>query len=539
MQRRDFLKGALGTAALTLAGGLAACRGVDPLPPEAGWRAGELDHLLPTASHDRLLLKASFRSARRRPRLHLAGRVVAGEPRDGTGRFYRFLVEGLEPATTYELALRDADGAPLSDPWPLRTFPAPGSMPQRFRLLAYTCAGGSDLFLHPTQGFIFQPTGVRQRLLARALDFEPDAAIANGDHIYWDILSRPGLAMARSPQAWWEAGRFDRSQPVFGTPNEEVLRRAFGPQIAGLYGTRFRSLPMFFLQDDHDYTENDQAGPELRTFPPDPFMRAVAAATQRLYYPELLAGAELPPERVSSEGLAFHFGALRYGRLFEGLLYDCRRFLTNARDPEQAAERSAFVPEDVERWLLARTSRGETLHAAHVPSTPILWTAGKWGEWYPDLQDEHGVLRTDIDKPWWPRGWLAQHDRLVAAASARRDRLPLFVSGDLHATAAGRILRRGELDLRANPVVSVLSGTPGAAGPGWPSSFRGQAPVPSGVLESEAWVEPLEENGFTLLEFSAEGVRLDFFRWRPEQGVEAIASLEPFHTLELPRPAAL
>jgi phosphodiesterase/alkaline phosphatase D-like protein len=535
VHRREFLKGALGAGAVSLVGGMTACRDVGPLPEESDWRSGEVAHLLPSVSHERLLLKASFRSARRSPRLRVGARVVHGEATDSTGHFYRFLVDGLEPATQYELELQGGDGTSLCDPWPLRTFPGPATLPGRFRLLSYTCAGGSDLFFHPTEGFLFQSTGIRQRLLARALEFRPDAAIANGDHVYWDIRSQPGVAMARSPQAWWTAGRFDRTQAILGTHNEQVLRRAFGPQIADLYGTRFRPLPMFFLQDDHDYTENDEASDALRTFPPDAFMRDVAAVTQRLYYPELLASPDLPAALVADRGLSSHFGTLRFGRLFEGLLYDCRRFLTNGLDPASGGGASAFVSPDVERWLLERTALSDAVYGAHVPSTPILWTAGKWGEWYPDTQDEHGVLRSDIDKPWWPHGWLEQHDRLVAATSARRDRLPLFVSGDLHATAVGRLLRTGERGLDENPVVSVLSGTPGSRGPTWPSHFRGQRPTPSGAIEAEEWISPIEENGFTLLDFTPEGLQLSFFRWRPEQGVGAIASLEPFRTLNLPR----
>jgi len=30
---------------------------------------------------------------------------------------------------------------------------------------------------------------VRNRLLRRGLSFQPDAMIANGDHVYWDLLA--------------------------------------------------------------------------------------------------------------------------------------------------------------------------------------------------------------------------------------------------------------------------------------------------------------------------------------------------------------
>ena len=524
ISRRTFLKG----AAISLAApGVLACDGTPDDYPDDGWDAGSVLHLLPTVDHRRILLKASFRSPPGEPVLRIGPARIPGRALDVAAEFYAFAAEGLEADTGYELRLERADGSPLCDPWPLRTFPPPQSTPKRFRLLAYTCAGGFDAFVHPLHGRIFQPTGIRQRILARGLALAPDAVVANGDHVYWDLRGRSAIGLGRSPQAWFAAGRFDRTSRVRGTEQEATLKAAFGPQIAGLYGTSFRSHPVFFLQDDHDYTENDEANEELRTFPADGFMRHVARATQALYYPEL----------TTPRGFAESYGTLRYGRLFEGLLYDCRHGLTNAADPATGHERSAFLSREIEAWLLARTARGDTLHCAHMPSTPILWTAGKWGEWYPDVTGDDGRLSSEAGKPFWPQGWLEQHDRLLAAASDRRDRVPLFVSGDLHATGAGRILRSGELALEENPVVSVLSGTPGTNGPGWPSRFRGQRPQPSGVLEAEEWVEPLEENGFTLLDFEPDRIRIAQYRWTPELGIDAIARLEPFWVRELARPA--
>jgi hypothetical protein len=537
VRRRDFLAGtAATTASLALGLPLGCDDDVPPFVEATGWNAGEVAHVLSTVNDRRIRLKVSFRTRRQEPVLRVGERSSPGVGTDSGARFFAFDVAGLEANTEYELRLEQA-GVALCDSWPLRTFPSRGVFPERFRLLSYTCAGGSDLFRHPLHGRLFVPTQIRRRLLARALAFGPDAVIANGDHVYWDIRSRPGLGMARSPQAWWWAGRFDREVPVLGTDNESVLKKGFGPQIADLYGTLFRSVPVFFLQDDHDYTENDEATDDLRTFPPDRFMVDVARATQRLYYPEFLSSGTLPSSLQSPGGLAENYGELRFGRLFEGLLYDCRRFLTNHLDPETAHTESRFVPPEAERWLLDRTRRGDSLHLAHVPSTPVLWTAGKWGEWYPDVTDASGVLSIDERKPYWPRGWKEQHDRLLAAASRRRDRTPLWVSGDLHATGIGQILGTGGVDLETNPIVSVLSGTPGTAGPGWPSRFRGQRPVPSLTLDAEEWVEPIEENGFTLLDFTRDGVRIAQFRWKPEDGPDAIAHLEPFFVREIPRPA--
>ncbi len=522
MDRREFLKTASASGAAFAAGSLAAgCASVEPFEPASPWRAGDVAHLIPIASHDRIRIKASFRTSHTTPPvLRVPGRSVLGQQTDSAGRFFVFDVRGLQGGTEHRLALFGSDGAPLADPWPLRTLPAPGARVERLRVLAYTCAGGSELFYHPWRGRIFLPIPYRQRLLARALEFKPDVVIANGDHVYWDILSSAGIAMGRSPQAWWVAGRFDRDAPVIGTQNERVMVKGFGPQIAGVYGTQLRSVPSWFLQDDHDYTENDEASAELRTFPPDAFMTDIASATQRLFYPEFIAPPDLPRAFVSDDDLSRSFGALRYGALAEALLYDCRGHMENDRDPARSDKVGRFVPEAIEAWLVGRTSGSDAAHVVHAPSTPVLWTAGKWGEWYPDVLGPGDRMTTAVPKPYWSPGWQAQQERLLDAASARRDRVPLWVSGDLHAIGAGEIRRAGKRDFTANP-----------------SRFRGQAPVPSLTLEAEEWVKPIEANGFTLLDFTPDAVVVSLFRWQPDEGVAAIATLEPFWTKELRRPS--
>lgn len=534
--RRRFLSLSAGTALAGGAGWTLFGRHTPQAPAGDGWWAGDVAHILPTVDHQRFLIKLSLKQAAATPPRLLATTPSAttaanGQQTDSEGLFYRFDMSGLEPNTTYTLQLQQSDGRALCDSWPLKTFPAPDQDIESFRLLAYTCAGGPDNLYN--YGFFnaYLPMPSRQRLFARALSFKPDAAIANGDHVYWDLKS--SRFMGNSWAARRIAGKFDRDRRVLGTDNETVLKRAFGPQIAGLYGVRFRSTPMFFLQDDHDYGENDEADAKLRTFPADPFMLDLARSTQQLYYPELLASPELPAAYQQS-GYAESFGTLRFGKLFEGLLYDCRRYMGNSLAPLQNAEQSLFVPPAIERWLCQRSTDSGARHIAHMPSTPILWTAGKWAEWYPDVKTQGGQLGTTTAKPYWAQGWQNQHDRLLAAAASRRDRRPLFISGDLHATGSGRILGNREHSYRHNPVYSILGGAIGTGVLGWPSKFRGTRPKPASDLESDILVEPVEENGFSLLDFTEKALAVRHFKWRPKQGESAIETLLPFAQFTIP-----
>jgi hypothetical protein len=51
-------------------------------------------------------------------------------------------------------------------------------------------------------------------------------------------------------------------------------------------------------------------------------------------------------------------------------------------------------------------------------------------------------------------------------------------------------------------------------------------------------VKPIEQHGFTLVDFTPDKMVLRLFKWDVKtQAVEAIDILEPFHTVELMRPA--
>jgi len=499
------------------------------------WDRGRLLHLLPTVSDREMLIKASFeRGLAAAPLLRVGTHTVAGRMSDTRGECWQFHARGLEPGRRYRLSLASggkSGGEPLCQDWELATFPAPDARPERMRVLFYTCAGG-----HEALGFL--PATVRNRMLRRGLSFGPDAVIANGDHVYWDLRSSLTAKTQGASQAALQiAGRPDRSAAIFGTDNELMLKRSAGPQIVPVYGTDFRSTPVFFVQDDHDYYDNDDAYDEIVTFPPDHFMTQMARATQELYYPEFLPDATRPAglPGASYAGRALpvseSFGTLRYGRLLEVLLYSVRRTMT------MAGPSAVFLEDTVEAWLKARMAATEIAHVVNAPSNPPGWTAGKWGEWYPDLLGADGNLTLEKPKRYWQSGWLKQHDRLMAAMSAMRGRVPLAMSGDLHAIALGRILRTGTEDLSANPVIAVLTGSVGTRSTGWPSGVRKIGAQPSLHLQMEEIIKPIEQHGFTIADFTPDKVVLRMFKWDLKtQAPEALDTLEPFYALELARP---
>ena len=119
----------------------------------------------------------------------------------------------------------------------------------------------------------------------------------------------------------------------------------------------------------------------------------------------------------------------------------------------------------------------------------------------------------------------------IASIAGMRGRIPLVVSGDLHAVALGQILRSGQTKLDAHPITAVLAGPIGTRPGGWPSAVRGVAATPPAHLDVREEVKPIEQHGFTLADFLTDRIALRFFKWDVNtQSPESIASrLCPAH----------
>ena len=525
MDRRKFLQyGSVVSASALMNGQLRAAE---------NWGGGDISHLIPLASHDKILLKVSFANARRNPVLRIGSREIPGRPGGTLGRFWSFAAAGLESAQEYELQLREGDTA-LAESWPLRTTPAPDAPAESFRMLIYSCAGGPDNAVGENGVLRYLPVSTRRRMFQRALSFNPDLAVGIGDQVYWDqtVARRWNSEAARRSREfiWGKYGSFDEDLPVFGSPNETTLTGCLDEQLGGLYATNFRSVPLILTQDDHDYFENDEGTEEVFTFPPRNFTARLGRAQQSLYFPEYLPEANRPAHLAGSgsDGVSESYGSYRWGNLLELLLYDCRRFIS------VAGPTSVFVEPQAERWMTRRTA-DETAarHLIHIPSTPMGWTAGKWGEWYPDYLQPDGTLGLENPKPYWQSGWFSQHQRILSSLSAQDERVALMISGDLHAIGSGLIHRSGGAEFE-NPIQTVLAG-PISTGTGWPSASRGIEPKVPVDLEVEERVKPLEQNGFTIVDVDPDSIEVRQFAWQPEMGLDVIDDLQPFSSFSLSR----
>jgi hypothetical protein len=441
------------------------------------------------------------------------GEHHSGRQTDSEGRFWSFIVEGLSPATRYTLRLLEGETV-VEGNWPLRTSPGWDDMPSTLRLMAYTCAGGGDGFGFGDRQF-FKPHAFRQKLFDEGLALNPDAVIAIGDHVYYDLrgqsVPQAGKGLIRRISGWYmrlRYGAFDRGQAILGTSNEILLKKICDEQIADLYGTRFKSVPVFFVADDHDYFENDDATDEIVTFPPDAFSKNAHAAVAELYYPPLPHAPEPDLNR--------QFGILRYGSLFEAPLFDCAGKLFFSGDE------GGLVPMETENWIKQRIEDSDATHFALVPSHPMGWTAGKWREWYPDvvaragftgivandlMDDLEGELTTNARKYFWPRGWWQQHQRLLGALYRRPGSRFVF-SGDIHAQGAVAITASGDLSLEDRPVSSILVGPVSSSDATWPSAARGIAAAEPGWLKTQALSDTREVNGFAMLDIDESGIRV-------------------------------
>lgn len=530
LDRRQFL--AFGAAATLQATSMGA-------QAQSPWNAGQVRHIIPTASHERLLLKVSLASPATRPPTLRAGSLqVPGERSDAEGRFWRFDLRGLRPQTRYMLRLADAAGAPLCDEWPLRTLPAPDARPSRLRILAYTCAGGYDAPAIAGKT-LWLDMAARRRLLERGLGFEPDVVIANGDHIYWDQKTAenkpiPKALVSRIRSRF--GGELDLSLPMDDPRNRAIFTAVCDYQIPGLYGTALRSTPSWFLTDDHDMFENDEYDDQVATLPVEDYGRLGAEITQRMYYPEFLPDAHRPAwlpggDRTGMpEGANGCFGTLRYGTLLEAVLYDCRRYLDNK------GKHARVVPQWVENWLVARTRAEDTAHFMHVPSLPFGYSSGKLGDWYPDELDERaGRLALGHAKEGWQPGWHSQHERLLQALASQARRSAVIVQGDFHASAVGRIVASQGQDL-PHPVHTIMTGTLGTGDMGFPSAYRRVESAPSLTVRMEQALAPTEKNGFTIIDVTPERMTCSVFMWRPPQDVAEIDTMQPALVYEVPRP---
>ena len=473
----------------------------------------KVNHILASASHEKLAISVSLSKKTTKLQLMLDNKVIIkGIQKDRIGTNWQFISDKLSSDHSYKLQLI-SEGDPIYKPWNLKTFPSPDAKVESVSIMAFTCAGGPEGFKISGKEF-FKPLKFRQKVFAEGLSKNPDFAISIGDHIYWDLRGENAPQVGRKNKLikfflgsyiGLVYGSFNRSEKASSSKNEKVLKNIGNDQIASLYGTRFKSTPIFFIPDDHDYFENDDAEEKLVTFPADDFSKDAFKQMADLFYPPLLDTPVGQPKRK--------IGRIRYGNAFEGLIADC------AGDMTLGDKKALLISKKNEEWLLSRINQSKAKTLAFIPSHPFGYTAGKWREWYPDVVAEEGAsgtvinellsgnkgsLTTEVNKYLWQEGWFFQHQRLIKAISERKGSRFVF-SGDIHAIGAVSIIKSGKLKLK-NKLKSFLVGSVGSSSAGWPSFARGITAESPENLECESIYEVKEENGFTFFNISKDKV---------------------------------
>jgi len=515
LDRRNVLRGA---AAVGLGGMFMG--GVAWSRTSAGVRA-----ILPSASPDTLAVKVLLEAPPSAPPvLTIDGRAVPAQKMDVDGYAWGFIQGGLKGGTAHTLNLTDDHGLALREPWTLKTLPPLDSQPEHFRILFFTCAGGDEA----GKPYGYLPVAARRALFDRGLSFAPDLAVANGDHVYWDLdtalkYRRDAATRAATEAQYRKIAWIDQDVAFDSETNRRSINTIIGRQIASIYEDRFASVPLVFVTDDHDYYENDNAGPWGYSLPPRPFIFGLYQRTAAMAHPFALGRPNIGDPYKSGTLEAVHIG-----KLLELNLFDCRRGWSTGPNA------GVLFPE-AEAWLIDRTRRSTAHHLIQAPSNPFGWTAGKLGEWYADGPSDGSTFLND--KGYWQKGWFEQHQRLAAALSAQRGRAAISISGDMHASAISTITRSGDLDLSSNPIQAILPGTIGTGTPGFPSNARGIAPYHPAALDIRDFAKMEERNGFSIVDVHRDRIEVRQFRWRPPEPIEAIATLQPSHSYTIARPA--
>jgi len=252
-----------------------------------GWESGSVRHILPQFDHRQLLMHVSFDEVQvEDPILFVNEKKAKVQSTSSSRKFFKFYINNLIPSTNYTLQIKSEGDIPITDPWEINTFPHPDSTVNDVRILKYTCAGGiSESFFGQE---VFLDMRYRRALLERALEENPRIVIANGDHIYWDqktseksLLQR--LLKFRRNRMY---GALDLNQSMKSERNQSIFKNIMDDQIVELYGCLLREKSVYFITDDHDLLENDDAIKEkgIVSFPPEDYMTNASNLIQEMYY---------------------------------------------------------------------------------------------------------------------------------------------------------------------------------------------------------------------------------------------------------------
>ena len=231
----------------------------------------------------------------------------------------------------------------------------------------------------------------RRRLLARGMSFKPDAVIANGDHIYWDVATSYNKPHIEVPAGTALAEVRRRDSICRCRCCTRAMRRS--SRASATTRSRACTAPRCARRRRSSSPTTTTRSRTTSTTTTWRRCRPIRTARSRQSRPSACTIRSSCPTRTcrvaawqrqgrSARRHQHHFrhAALRQAARIGVLRLSALRRLQGR--PRQG------LPQWAEDWLIARTRAEDTAHFFHVPSLPFGYSSGKLGDWYPDLLDE-------------------------------------------------------------------------------------------------------------------------------------------------------
>jgi alkaline phosphatase D len=353
-----------------------------------------------------------------------------------------------------------------------RTFPDPGTQPQRMRYVLASCQNYGDGFFSAYHNIALEP--------------DIDFVVHVGDYIY-EFGSGPVRSVIGSEPTTLAAYR-----------NRHALYK-LDPQLQAAHA----AFPFIHTWDDHEVVDG-YVGPFETDMTSSPAFLARRSAAYQAHYEHLPLSSSTA---IAGAGSRL-YRRFRFGDLAQFLALDTRSLRSNKVCPEGGG--FAFAPLCEEAAAASRTFLGfeqEDWLARRLDRSSATWNFLAQGVMVMDLQLDLEALGIFVNLDAWS-GYPTARGRLLQALSSSNARNPVVLTGDFHSSWVADL----KLDSfsTTDPVLGTeFVGPAISTGPPGATPLAGLLP---GIDETHHHVQfrEIDSNGYVVFDVDANRCRAEY-----------------------------